>query len=146
MIFHDKWHTVPLKKAASLTLKSWSDWALSGDPATAVDVSLPISGALCLFDLCCFEPILRNRYVRYRGFIVSEPRETHVMGRRDIKLFPATMKKIDRGLRVTSHKMLIQVLPSNMLAQPYTAQPQFYPGEILINGTCVRPPSKPPPL
>jgi len=101
-------------------LKSWSDWALSVDPATAVDVSLPISGALRLFDV--------------------------TGARRDIKNFPATMKKIDRGLRVTSHKMLIQVLPSNMLAQPYTAQPQFYPGEILINGTCVRPPSKPPPL
>ena len=48
--------------------------------------------------------------------------------------------KISNELRVTSHKMLIQVLPSNMLAQPYTAQPQFYPGEILINGTCVSPP------
>jgi len=27
--------------------------------------------------LCFIKPILRNRYVRSRGFIVSEPRETH---------------------------------------------------------------------
>jgi len=69
MICNDKWHAVPLKQSASLTLKSRSDWALSGDPATAVDVSLPISGALCLFDV--------------------------TGARRDIKLFPATMKKIE---------------------------------------------------
>ena len=27
--------------------------------------------------LCFIKPILGNRYIRFRGFIVSEPRETH---------------------------------------------------------------------
>ncbi len=40
--------------------------------------------------------------------------------------------------------MLIRILPSNMMAaQPeYVAQPHFVPGEILINGTCVRAPPR----
>ena len=42
--------------------------------------------------------------------------------------------------------MLIRILPSNMMAaQPeYVAQPHFMPGEILINGTCVRSPPRRP--
>jgi len=43
--------------------------------ATLTCMSWPIH--MCVFVLFCFiKPILGNRYVRSRGFIVSEPRET----------------------------------------------------------------------
>jgi len=35
-----------------------------------------LSEVACVL-FCCIKPILGNRYVGSRGFIVSEPRETH---------------------------------------------------------------------
>ena len=42
--------------------------------ATCMNTTHPL--CVCVF-LCFIKPILGNRYVRSRGFIVSEPRETH---------------------------------------------------------------------
>ena len=45
------------------------------DQHSAFHMQTPIM-LLCVL-LCFIEPILRNRYVRSRSFIVSEPREMH---------------------------------------------------------------------
>ena len=62
---------------------------------------------------------------------------------RHARHFWVDSKKKNSNLRTV---MLIRILPSNMMAaQPeYVAQPHFMPGEILINGTCVRSPPRRP--
>ena len=61
----------------------------------------------------------------------------HISKRRRIhNNTPVDTPPSKRRLASVCVEMLIQVVPYNMMAQ----QPRFLPGEILINGTCVRVP------